>query len=66
MGSSHNAVDHVQVRGLRIGFRHAGEGSPLLLLHGGLADSRAWRDQLADLSNEFRRGVGRAGVPSLL
>ncbi|MGH9190018.1 MAG: alpha/beta fold hydrolase [Acidimicrobiales bacterium] len=53
MGSSENARDHVQVGGLRIGFRQAGEGRPLVLLHGALSDSRVWRDQLEDLSDEF-------------
>ena len=53
MGSHKKATDYVLVEGLRIGFRRAGDGPPLVLLHGGLGDSRAWRDQLEDLSDEF-------------
>jgi pimeloyl-ACP methyl ester carboxylesterase len=53
MGSSEKATDHVLVGALRLGFRRAGEGPPLVLLHGGLEDSRAWQDQLEDLSDEF-------------
>ena len=53
MGSRDKATDHVLVGGLRVGFRRAGDGPPLVLLHGGLGDSRAWRDQLEDLSDEF-------------
>ena len=46
-------MDYVVVDGLQIAFRRAGEGPPLLLLHGGISDSRVWRDQLEDLSDEF-------------
>jgi pimeloyl-ACP methyl ester carboxylesterase len=46
-------VEHVEVDGLRIAYRRAGEGPPVLLLHGGLSDSREWRRQLEDLSDEF-------------
>ncbi len=53
MGPGEKATDCVLVGGLRIGFRRAGEGPPLVLLHGGLGDSRAWRDQIEELSDEF-------------
>jgi pimeloyl-ACP methyl ester carboxylesterase len=43
----------VDVDGLRIGYRRAGRGKPLLLLHGGFSDSREWRPQLDDLSDEL-------------
>ncbi len=46
-------MDQFQVDGLRIAFKRAGEGPPLVLLHGGLSDSREWRRQLDDLSVEF-------------
>ena len=66
MGSPENAMDHVLVGGLRIGFRHAGHGPPLMLLHGGLGDSRVWRDQLEDLSDEFTVGVGRTRLRGIV
>lgn len=43
-----------EVHGLSIGYRAAGEGLPLILLHGFLCDSRCWRTQLDGLSNQFR------------
>jgi len=46
-------VDLIEIRGLRIAFERAGAGPPVLLLHGLLADSRAWLPQLADLSADF-------------
>jgi pimeloyl-ACP methyl ester carboxylesterase len=46
-------VEQVEVHGLRIAYRRAGDGPPLVLLHGGLSDSREWRRQLEDLSDEF-------------
>jgi pimeloyl-ACP methyl ester carboxylesterase len=46
-------VEQIPVAGLRIAYERAGEGSPLVLLHGGLSDSREWRRQLDALSYEF-------------
>jgi pimeloyl-ACP methyl ester carboxylesterase len=40
-------MDHVDVKGLRIGYERAGNGPPLVLLHGFVADGMAtWRGQL--------------------
>ena len=39
--------EFVDVGGLRIGFRRAGAGPLLLLLHGAVCDSRVWRGELA-------------------
>lgn len=39
-------VRHVEVGGLRIAYRRAGTGAPLVLLHGGLSDGRDWTPQL--------------------
>ena len=50
--SSRPEVNYVVVDGLQIAFRRAGDGPPLLLLHGGMSDSRVWQDQLEDLSDE--------------
>lgn len=46
-------VDRAEVNGIRISYRHAGHGPPLVLLHGGPMDSREWRRQLEGLSDEF-------------
>ncbi len=37
-----------------IAFRESGAGPPLVLLHGGMDDSRSWRWQLEGLGDEFR------------
>jgi pimeloyl-ACP methyl ester carboxylesterase len=42
------------VDGHSIACRIAGDGPPLVLLHGFLCDSRCWRTQLADLTDRFR------------
>ncbi|MBA3621904.1 MAG: alpha/beta hydrolase [Euzebyales bacterium] len=46
-------MDSVAVDGLEIAYERAGTGPPLVLLHGGFGDSRDWRRQLDDLSDEF-------------
>lgn len=46
-------VGEVDVGPHRIGFRRAGTGPPLVLLHGGLCDSRVWRTQLEELSDQY-------------
>lgn len=46
-------MDTVDVAGLRIRYRRAGEGPPLVLLHGAYEDSRIWKRQLDALSDEF-------------
>lgn len=47
------ASHHIRIGGLRIAYRRAGAGPPLLLLHGGACDGRVWARQLEDLSAEF-------------
>ncbi len=62
-------MDEVEVDGLRVAFRQAGAGPPLMLLHGAVSDSRVWREQLSDLSDEFTvlawdaPGCGRSSDP---
>lgn len=46
-------VDTVQVAGLEIAYRRAGNGPPLVLLHGAVCDSRVWRPQLDALCEQF-------------
>ena len=38
---------------LRIAYTRAGNGPPLILLHGGMDDSRLWRRQVDGLADEF-------------
>ena len=47
-------LSSVEVDGHLIAYRQAGQGRPLLLLHGFLSDSRCWRRQLSGLSNRFK------------
>jgi pimeloyl-ACP methyl ester carboxylesterase len=47
------AMRQVQVSDLRIAYRQEGDGPPIVLLHGGMEDSRAWMRQLEGLSDEF-------------
>jgi pimeloyl-ACP methyl ester carboxylesterase len=62
-------MDEVEVAGLRIAFERAGGGRPLVLVHGAVSDSRVWRRQLDDLSDEFTvvawdaPGCGRSADP---
>jgi pimeloyl-ACP methyl ester carboxylesterase len=62
-------MEEIEVRGLGIAFERRGDGPPLVLLHGILQDSRAWRGQLDALSDEFTvvawdaPGCGRSSDP---
>jgi pimeloyl-ACP methyl ester carboxylesterase len=61
--------EQIEVEGLRIAFERAGDGPPLVLLHGALGDSREWRRQLDALSDDFTvvawdaPGCGRSSDP---
>lgn len=63
------SVGSVEVGGLRIGYRQAGSGPPVLLLHGGVSDGRVWRRVIEDLSDELTLvawdapGCGRSEDP---
>jgi pimeloyl-ACP methyl ester carboxylesterase len=69
MWSALGELDRVQVGSLSIAFEWTGEGVPLVLLHGGVSDSRQWRQQLEGLSDEFAvvawdaPGCGRSSDP---
>jgi pimeloyl-ACP methyl ester carboxylesterase len=45
---------HVRVGDLSVAYRSAGSGEAVVLLHGFLCDSRAWRRQLENLGSNFR------------
>jgi alpha-beta hydrolase superfamily lysophospholipase len=53
-------MNQIEVKGLRIAYERVGEGPPLVLLHGGLSDSREWRRQLEGLSDELTVVAGDA------
>jgi pimeloyl-ACP methyl ester carboxylesterase len=43
----------VEWNGLKVAYRRAGDGPPLVLLHGAASDGRLWQPQLAGLADEF-------------
>jgi pimeloyl-ACP methyl ester carboxylesterase len=43
----------VDVGGFGVAVRRRGRGEPVLLIHGGMSDSREWRPQLDDLSRDY-------------
>ncbi len=45
-------MDRVRVGSQELAFRRMGTGPPLVLLHGGVCDSRVWRRALDDLADE--------------
>lgn len=49
-----DGLNRAEVEGNSVAYREAGQGPPLVLLHGFLCDSRCWRQQLATLSDQFR------------
>ncbi|HJR18547.1 MAG TPA: alpha/beta hydrolase, partial [Actinomycetota bacterium] len=59
----------VPVDGGRLWYEVAGEGAPVVLLHGGLWDSRMWEDQFEALAERCRavrydlRGYGQSDRP---
>ena len=46
-------MDQLDVGGLRIAYERAGNGPPLVLLHGFVGDGREWRRQVDGLSDQF-------------
>jgi pimeloyl-ACP methyl ester carboxylesterase len=64
-------VDVIQTNGLQIAYERAGQGPPLIFVHGAAEDGRVWRPQLAALADEFTAvawdepGAGRSSdVPA--
>src|SRR5713226_9980379 len=61
---------HAQVNGTSIFFAQFGKGPAVLLLHGGLANSNYWGNQIEELSRNFSvtvmdtRGHGRSPLVS--
>jgi alpha-beta hydrolase superfamily lysophospholipase len=59
-----------EVNGARLYYEAMGRGRAVVLLHGGLVDSRLWDAQMKPLSKHFRvvrfdiRGYGRSPAPT--
>lgn len=47
------ALEFVDIRGSRLAYRRAGSGPSLVLLHGGVADSREWSRQFVGLADYY-------------
>lgn len=45
---------HAKVNNLSVAYMKAGNGPPLVLLHGFIIDSQMWRPQIEDLSRDFK------------
>ena len=62
-------MKQVDINGLSVGFVQKGEGQALILLHGGVSDSRYWEKEINSLSKRFRviswdaPGCGKSDVP---
>ena len=62
-------MNKLQVRGLQIAYTEKGAGTPIVLLHGALSDSRTWKNEIADLSENYHvvawdtPGCGRSSDP---
>jgi pimeloyl-ACP methyl ester carboxylesterase len=58
-----------EVNGAKIYYEQAGEGTPLVMLHAGIADCRMWQKQLEYFSQHYKvitydlRGFGKTGMP---
>ncbi|MEV1330225.1 alpha/beta hydrolase [Micromonospora costi] len=59
----------IEVNGAVLAYDEAGEGSPVVLLHAGIADRRMWREQVDALAARHRvlaldlRGYGESELP---
>jgi pimeloyl-ACP methyl ester carboxylesterase len=62
-------VNKIEVNGAQLTYDEAGSGSPVVLLHAGIADRRMWRHQLPALAARHRvialdlRGYGDSELP---
>lgn len=68
-GTYRPVVTKIEVNGAVLAYDEAGEGSPVVLLHAGIADRRMWRGQLPALAARHRviavdlRGYGDSELP---
>jgi len=63
-------LKHIISQGEQLFYRESGQGTPLLLLHAGIADSRMWQPQMDTLARDFlliapdQRGYGQSPIPN--
>ena len=61
---------YAEVNGTRLYYEIAGEGDPIVLIHGFTVDTRMWDDQFNEFSSNYRvlrydlRGYGKSAKPS--
>lgn len=59
-----------EVNGTKLSYEMAGKGRVVVLIHGGLADSRMWDDQFSEFAKHYRvirydlRGFGKSAFPT--
>ncbi|HEX8145837.1 MAG TPA: alpha/beta fold hydrolase [Pyrinomonadaceae bacterium] len=69
-GQAADGPGFAEVNGTRLYYEARGEGPAVVLVHGGLNDSRLWDDQMGPLARRFRvvrydlRGFGKSAQPS--
>lgn len=69
-GGRDAASGFAEVNGTRLWYETAGKGSTVVLVHGGLVDSRLWDDQVKEVSKRHRvvrydlRGYGKSAAPT--
>jgi pimeloyl-ACP methyl ester carboxylesterase len=65
-----NGSGFAEVNGTKLYYEALGRGPAVVLVHGGLVDSRLWDDQMGPLSKSFRvvrydqRGFGKSAAPA--
>lgn len=68
--TAHPVSGFAEVNGAQLYYQEAGNGHPLLLIHGGLVHSGMWDDQFEAFAQHFRvirfdlRGFGRSSSPA--
>jgi pimeloyl-ACP methyl ester carboxylesterase len=62
---------YAEINGTKLYYEVAGEGQPLVLIHGGLVDNRIWDEQFQVFANYYKvvrydvRGYGRTAIPEM-
>ncbi|HEV7645690.1 MAG TPA: alpha/beta hydrolase [Pyrinomonadaceae bacterium] len=68
--SQNKTSGYADIGGAKLYFEMAGKGKTVVLIHGGLADSRLWDDQFAEFAKHYRvvrydlRGFGKSDFPT--